>query len=404
MFENIIGYDYVKKELELIISWYNNEIFLNNKNAKLPGGIIFNGPPGNGKTYFIREILKQFKDTSFVIEGDDDNVLEEITNTYASARKNKVSIVLIDELDLLIEDKRVVRVLQDELDGINKNGERILTIASTNNLDDIPEVLRRNGRFDRNIFITRPEDDEKKEILEYYFNKLGVKLNIKDYNKLLDNLGHRSCAELVSLCNDCYLRYYGEEVNEDKIYDSLSLIDPFNPLIRNNDEKREAKTAYHEIGHALLVLKYKEYFKFLGVRFSDSGAFCEYHILPEEGSIKSEIRRIEIALGGIVVEKIFYGDVFDGSGHDLENARGYVNYLVNRYPYSNITNVLRRYNDNMRMETEKMRYKNEKIGNKLFKKCYRNAYKYILKHKEDIIKYGDLLIEKGRLVTADFEV
>ena len=107
MFENIIGYDYVKKELELIIGWYNNELFLNNKNAKLPGGIIFNGPPGNGKTFFIREILKQFKDNSFVIEGDDENVLEEITNTYASARKNKVSIVLIDELDLLIEDKRV---------------------------------------------------------------------------------------------------------------------------------------------------------------------------------------------------------------------------------------------------------------------------------------------------------
>ena len=120
--------------------------------------------------------------------------------------------------------------------------------------------------------------------------------------------------------------------------------------------------------------------------------------------IKSRSRQIEIALGGIVVEKIFYGDVFDGSQDDLEKARSYTNYLVNRFPYSNITNVLKSYSRNHRMETEKMRYKNEKIWNRLFKKCYRNAYKYILKHKNDIIKYGDLLIEKGRLVTADFDV
>ena len=98
MFENIIGYDYVKKELELIISWYNNEEYINNENAKLPNGILFYGSPGNGKTFFIRELVNKFKDNAFVIDGDNQNILDEITSTYKKARANKLSLVLIDEI------------------------------------------------------------------------------------------------------------------------------------------------------------------------------------------------------------------------------------------------------------------------------------------------------------------
>ena len=66
--------------------------------------------------------------------------------------------------------------------------------------------------------------------------------------------------------------------------------------------------------------------------------------------------------------------------------------------------VLKRYRDYQRMETEKTRYKNEKISNRLLVKCYKNTYKYLKKHKKDIIKYGDILFEKGYLVASDFNV
>ena len=40
MFKNIVGYDEVKKEVELVISWNKNEEFIENENAKLPNGQI----------------------------------------------------------------------------------------------------------------------------------------------------------------------------------------------------------------------------------------------------------------------------------------------------------------------------------------------------------------------------
>ena len=38
MFKNIVGYDEVKKEVELVVSWYKNEEFIENENAKSPNG------------------------------------------------------------------------------------------------------------------------------------------------------------------------------------------------------------------------------------------------------------------------------------------------------------------------------------------------------------------------------
>lgn len=405
MFENVIGYEYVKKELELIISWYTNEEYLANENAKLPNGIIFHGRPGNGKTLFIRELASFFKDSAFILNGDEENILSEITETYRKAREKKIALVLIDEIDLLLDKSRkILRVLQDELDGIGKGNERILTIATTNHLGDLPETLLRPGRIDRRIKIGMPNPDEIKLLLEYYFGKLNVKLEIDDLGWIAKYLSNKSCAEIMALCNDCYFRFKGEKVDEAKIYLSLSKIDSYGPLLDEN-KPRSKQVAYHEIGHALLNLRYKEYFTLLEVRFSDDGAFCKCSFNKDiEYGMKSRIADITVTLGGIIVERLFFDDVYDGAEFDLEKAREDVNYLVNRFPYKRITNVLKRYDNESRMETEKSRYLNEKIGNKLFNKCYKDAYKYLKKHKNEIIKYGDLLVEKGRLMASDFNI
>jgi len=89
---------------------------------------------------------------------------------------------------------------------------------------------------------------------------------------------------------------------------------------------------------------------------------------------------------------------------DLEKVRDKVNYYVNRYSHKSISSVLKRYRDYQRMESEKTRYKNEKMSNKVLMKCYKNTYKYLKKHKKDIIKYGDMLFEKGYLVASDFNI
>ena len=404
MFENIIGYDYVKEELNTIIGWYNNEEFLKNENAKLPSGILFYGRPGNGKTLFIKELKKHFKDSAFVVTGDNENILNEITSIYKDARDKKRAIVLIDEIDLLLKnDNKIVRILQDELDGIDKSSERILTIATTNHYRDLPDALLRNGRFDRIIKIDYPNALDRKLIINHYFYKLGMKHEFSSDDYIMDYLSYLSCSDLMTLCNDCYFRYNGEIITDEKITNSLLKLDPFGSCFDEKNKTRDI--AYHEIGHALITLKYKKDFSLREVKFIDTGGMCKnYRNDDSFDGMDLCIKDIEITLGGAVAEKILFNDIGMGSEDDLENARNKVNYLVNRFPYHKINGVLKRFDPNVRTETEKTRYKNEKIANKLFIKCYKNTYKYLKKHKKDIIKYGNLLYEKGCLLKGDFDI
>ncbi len=78
MFEKIVGYDYVKEELETIINRYSNPELLENENANLPSGILFWGSPGNGKTLFIKGLKERFKDNAFVIDGGCENTKKEL--------------------------------------------------------------------------------------------------------------------------------------------------------------------------------------------------------------------------------------------------------------------------------------------------------------------------------------
>ena len=403
MFENIIGYDYVKEELNTIINWYRNDCFLNNENAKLPSGILFYGRPGNGKTLFIKELKDVFKDSAFVITGDTDNILNEVTSIYKNARDKKRAIVLIDEIDLLLKnDSKMIRILQDELDGINNSTERILTIATTNHYRELPDALLRNGRFDRIIKIDYPNANDRKLIINHYFCKLGIEYEFLDEEYIIDYLSYLSCSDLMTLCNDCYFRYNGEIINEDKITNSLLKLDPYGSCF--DEGKKTIEVAYHEIGHALITLKYNKYFSLREVKFVDTGGMCKNYKNDDSfDGMNLLVKDIEVTLGGAAAEKVLFNDVGRGSEDDLEEARNKINYLVNRFPYHRINGVLKRFDPNVRTETERTRYKNEKIANKLFVKCYKRTYKYLKKHKKEIIKYGNILYEKGCLLKGDFE-
>ena len=97
--EKVYGYKDIKKELKVIQDWYFNADKLGEKKKMLPKGILFYSDPGEGKTHIVREYSKSFNYPIFVIEGNDDNVLDEVVKTYENASKEKNAIVIIDEID-----------------------------------------------------------------------------------------------------------------------------------------------------------------------------------------------------------------------------------------------------------------------------------------------------------------
>lgn len=404
MLENVIGYDYIKEELSNIINWYNNDKILNDKNIKLPKGIVFYGNPGNGKTLFVRELRNAFDANAYVIKGDAEKIESEITKTYEEARKHPFSLVLVDELDLLIGDNSsLTRLFQDELDGINQDGGRVLTIATTNHFYSLPEALTRNGRFDRPIEITAPDKKTRIKIFEHFFNVLDIDGSKLSFDFLAEMTHFKSCADIIAICNDLALRHNGKTISNSDFLRSIDICNGRIRCISSNSIAHNRAIAIHEIGHALLTLKYSENYKLLMTSYCGNGGYTSACPVDESiTNIEAEIQNIEITLAGNICEKLFNDFESTGSVDDLEKARNSANYIVNRYGIYGSSTILKRFDSEARMETEKTRYRNEKLSNKLIRKCERCVVKYLITKKELVYTLTTMMQEKGYLLEDDF--
>ncbi len=129
--ERVIGHENQKKELLSVIDWFKHSKELKEKGVSIPKGVILFGEPGNGKSLLIKEIIRCCEAPVFVFQGEQINVVEGICETFEKAREAGHAIIVFDELDLLInKERRVVRALQENLDGVESSDD-ILVKTST---------------------------------------------------------------------------------------------------------------------------------------------------------------------------------------------------------------------------------------------------------------------------------
>lgn len=398
-FKNIVGYNDEKEELLTFV-----KLFKEGKEKEFyPRGILFTGPAGCGKTSFIRQFSKMLKRDVFVISGNYRNICSELSMAFEKAEALEGGIIVIDELDLLIkEEYQLVRLLQQLIDGY-KEYNNVLVLAATNNLSSIPESLKRPGRFDKIIKINYPDFESRCELIKYYVNKTGNNENDIDVEYLSRILDGLSCSKIKTVINQSYLRNHtlSTENIEEEFY-----INRYGKKFKYEKTESNIYKAYHEAGHALLIYKYSNYFKFYSVSLqlnNDYDGLCtSYQNDVNDKNIEKYICRIEISLAAYLALKIIFKVKTEGASEDLLRANYYARYLVNTLGYMGISKVLREYDMNARNETEINCHRNEKIAQRILKKCERNAKKYLLKNKDKLIKVADYIYENGRINATNF--
>src|SRR6202041_3608900 len=95
---------------------------------------------------------------------------------FEEAARQGPSIIFLDEIDAIAPqrekvvgdvEKRVVAQLLALMDGLSQR-RNVIVIAATNLPNALDPALRRPGRFDREISISIPDRDGRKEILEIH--------------------------------------------------------------------------------------------------------------------------------------------------------------------------------------------------------------------------------------------
>ena len=143
-------------------------------------GVLFVGPPGNGKTHTVKALINALKMPCLYVKsfradyGAEEN---NIRTVFERARKSAPCILVLEDLDsLLNEDNR--SFFLNELDGFATN-TGIVTLATTNHPEKLdPSILDRPSRFDRKYPFEIPEQPERLAYITLWNETLKPTLRI----------------------------------------------------------------------------------------------------------------------------------------------------------------------------------------------------------------------------------
>jgi hypothetical protein len=166
-------------------------------------GVLFLGPPGNGKTYTIKALCNGLKMPclcvrSFKAEYRTDH--DTIHEVFEKARATAPCLLILEDLDSLVDQGNRSCFL-NEMDGFAAN-TGIVTLATANYPERLdPAILDRPSRFDRKYHFTLPAAAERRRYIELWNRSLQEEMRLltKDMDRLTEATDEFSFAYLKEL-------------------------------------------------------------------------------------------------------------------------------------------------------------------------------------------------------------
>ncbi|HEY0579637.1 MAG TPA: CDC48 family AAA ATPase [Candidatus Nitrosocosmicus sp.] len=227
---DIGGLDEVKRELQEAVEWPLRYPDLYTKlGHSIPKGILMHGPSGTGKTMLAKAVATESEANFISVKGpellskwvgESERGIREI---FRRARQAAPCVVFFDEVDSIAPvrgmegvnagTERMVSQLLTEMDGIQEL-TGVVIIAATNRLDMIDTALLRPGRFDKIVFVPKPDLGTRLKILEIYAKEKPItsEVNLQRIAELTDGFSGADMSAVantaVSLVLHEYLQKY----------------------------------------------------------------------------------------------------------------------------------------------------------------------------------------------------
>lgn len=363
----------LKEELLEVKSFFENAITYKDAGIKIPKGILFKGVPGTGKTYAARCIAGDvdcyfMTCTASSLQGMYiGSGAENIRNVFEGAKalrkaSGKGVIIFFDELDSLGsrashngsssgEEDRTLNQLLAELSGF-EDADGIMVLGATNYPERIDDALMRSGRFSRQITIEIPEEDERTNLVKYYFGKLKMKFDadctVEDTTALTKGLTPADIAEIVNEAGILAIREKRDTLYLKDLNEAINKVITKNIRKPDKDVHFHHLVAVHETGHVVAEYLYGKSLsiKVTNYSYGDAGGFTQ----PGEktqGIVSDEAykARVMSLLGGRAAEEAVFGKITTGASSDFEKAkqmirRYYELYHFERYDHSKIDQIV----------------------------------------------------------------
>ena len=367
-FKDVAGVDEAKEELEEVVEYLRNPIKFQRLGGKIPKGVLLVGPPGTGKTLIARAVAGEAKVPFFTISGSDFVEMfvgvgaSRVRDMFEQGKKNAPCIIFVDEIDAVgrhrgaglgggnDEREQTLNQLLVEMDGFETN-EGVILIAATNRPDVLDPALLRPGRFDRQVVVPNPDIVGREKILKVHMKKVPLSSDVNARTIARGTPGF-SGADLANIVNEAALlaarkdrkNVSMEEFEQAK--DKVMMGSERRSMVMTEEEKE--MTAYHEAGHALVMLNAKGHEPLHKVTIIPRGRALGVTMwLPERDKLAHTYSELNAQLaslfGGRIAEELIYGkeNITTGAGNDIQQATNLAKRMVKEFGFSDKLGPLR---------------------------------------------------------------
>ncbi|MEW6541633.1 MAG: ATP-dependent zinc metalloprotease FtsH [Bacillota bacterium] len=438
-FSDVAGVDEVKEELQELVEFLKEPRKFSEIGARIPKGVLLFGPPGTGKTLLARAVAGEAGVPFYSISGSDFVEMfvgvgaSRVRDLFENAKKNAPCIVFIDEIDAVgrqrgaglggghDEREQTLNQLLVEMDGFSPN-EGIIVVAATNRPDILDPALLRPGRFDRQIVVTQPDINGRREILVVHARNKPLADDVE-----LDVIARRtpgfSGADLENLINEAALlaarankKRIGMEELENAIERVIAGPAKKSRVISDYEKKL---VSYHESGHALVSYFLPNSDPVHKISIIPRGRAGGYTLLlPKEEryyATRSQLLdQITMLLGGRVAEELVLEEISTGAQNDLERATETARKMIMEYGMSDELGplTLGRRQDTPFLGRDLSRDRNysEEVASaidqevrRIIDECYRRAETILTDNMQGLHQVATTLFDNETIEGKEFE-
>lgn len=439
-FDQVAGLKEEKEELEEIVDFLKDPSKYTKVGARIPKGMILVGQPGTGKTLLAKAVAGEAGVPFFSISGSDFVEMfvgvgaSRVRDLFQEAKKNAPCIVFIDEIDAVArrrgtgmggghdEREQTLNQMLVEMDGFGIN-EGIIVMAATNRVDILDPAIMRPGRFDRKVFVGRPDVGGREDILKVHAkNKpLGDDVDLK---QIAQTTAGFTGADLENLLNEAAILAAKENrvyICQDDIRRSFVKVGiGAEKRSRIISDKEKRITAYHEAGHAILFHVLPDVGPVYSVSIIPTGHGAAGYTMPlpekdEMFNTKGKMMQdIIVSLGGRVAEETIFDDITTGASADIKRATQTAKDMVTKYGFSNEVGPINYNTDedevfigrdlaHTRGYGEQTATMIDTEVKRIIEEAYEQATNLIQKYNDVLHKCADLLLEKEKIGRDEFE-
>lgn len=417
-FKDVGGYDSIKADLDQCVDLLKNHTKYAGYNVRVPRGVIFEGPPGNGKTLLAKALAGESKTSFIAVSGSEFQEKyvgvgsSKIRELFELAKKNVPCIIFIDEIDAVgrkrsgdgesasSERDSTLNQLLVAMDGF-KNRTGVFIVAATNRADMLDEALTRPGRIDKRIYIGNPDTKTRDAIIHIHVKgkPYDETVSIED---LVEQTNGLSGAQIENLLNEAMLNALK---NNEVSFSQKDIELVMNKVIAGYQanpmeftEELVYRVCVHEAGHSIVGILSKSHAKMkkvvINLTSPRSPGYTIFETRNEAMYTRENLfEHLVILIAGHIAERVVFNEsMTTGASDDIRKSIELATNMANMYGMSS-----RAIYPN---ESEKYKTMIDDEIFKLLNAAYAQA-EYILVNSKELIVETAKLLQSTRSITSN---